>query len=142
VCKAKEAVPDDFLMNVIGSSDRTIGVRIPDSSIERDLAASTQSPLMTVAVRDLNTGEAIQQFEQAVEVVKSGIERLGGAEWAAIEGENFYASHSTVIRVGVDKVELLRKGDEGPTEEILDFIRGIPGWAIEDRDLKPGVEAI
>ncbi|MDT5268611.1 MAG: L-threonylcarbamoyladenylate synthase [Acidobacteriota bacterium] len=135
VCKAKESVPDDFLLHTIGSTDRTIGVRIPDSSVERDIAASTEHPLMTVAVRDFETGEAIQDFERAQEIVSIGIEqRLKGANWAAIEADNdFHPFHSTVIRIsGAEKVDLLRKGDEGSAEEILDFIKKHLGWEIED----------
>jgi L-threonylcarbamoyladenylate synthase len=135
VCKAKEVVPEDFLLHTIGSSDRTIGVRIPDSSIERDIAASTEYLLMTVAVRDFETGEAIQDFERAQEIVSLGIdERLKGANWAAIEGDDdFHPFHSTVIRVsGVNKVDLLRKGDQDKAEEIVDFIKGVLGWTIVD----------
>src|SRR5215510_7639463 len=51
VCKARDEVSDEFLQYVIGSPDRTIGVRIPDSRIERDIAACTEYLLMTVAVR-------------------------------------------------------------------------------------------
>jgi L-threonylcarbamoyladenylate synthase len=111
VCKARDEIPDDFLMNTIGSSDRTIGVRIPDSHIEREIAASTQYPLMTVAVRE--TGAEIRDFRQALEVVTHGTEKIGGADWAAIEGDAaFRDSHSTVIRVSsVDKIELIREGD-------------------------------
>jgi L-threonylcarbamoyladenylate synthase len=132
VCKAKNDISKDFLVRTIASTDGTVGVRIPDSSIERDVAASTQYPLMSVAVRDLKTGEAIQDFKQALEVVGLGIERLGGAGWAAIEGDIFHGRHSTVVRVGgVDKVELLREGDTS-FEEILGAINGMSGWAIED----------
>jgi L-threonylcarbamoyladenylate synthase len=132
VCKAKDDIPKEFLTHTIASADGTVGVRIPDSSIERDVAASTPYPLMSVAVRDLNTGEAIQDFKQALEVVSLDIERLGGAGWAAIEGDIFCGLHSTVVRVGgVDKVKLLREGDIS-FEEILNAIKSISGWAIED----------
>jgi L-threonylcarbamoyladenylate synthase len=132
VCKAKDVVSKEFLARTIASADGTVGVRIADSYIERDVAASTKYPLMSVAVRDLNTGEAIQDFKQALEVVSLGIERLGGAGWAAIEGDIFCAHHSTVVRVGgVDRVELLREGDI-PFTWIQDAINGMSGWTIED----------
>jgi len=119
VCKAKEDVSEEFLRKAIASSDRTIGVRIPDSWIERDVAACTQFPLMSVAVRDQETGEAIQDFERACELVGSRMERLGQWGWGAIEGDGFYASHSTVVRVGGSfRVSLIRRGDI-PFEEIL-----------------------
>jgi L-threonylcarbamoyladenylate synthase len=110
VCQAKADVSQDFLAN-IASFDRTIGVRIPDSFIEREIAASTDYPLMSVAVRD-DTGKPVQIFRDACEIVSAGTQRLGSVGWGAIEGDGFYFSHSTVVRVGgVDKVTLLREGD-------------------------------
>lgn len=132
VCKAKDDVSKEFLEHTIGSADRTIGVRIPDRWVERDVAGCTQYQLMTVAVRDFETGEAIQDFKRALEVVSQGTERLGGAGWAAIEGDDFYAFHSTVVRVGgSDKVELLREGDI-PFADIRKAINTLSGWAVED----------
>lgn len=121
VCKAKDAVPEYFLRNTIGSLDRTIGVRIPDSLAERDIAAGTQFPLMTVAVRE-NERE-VRDFQRALELVRLGTEKLGGADWAAIEANAvFRESHSTVIRVsGLDKVSLIREG-EIPFAKIEEYI--------------------
>ena len=132
VCKARDEVSDEFLEGVIGSPDRTIGVRIPDSRIERDIAACTEYLLMTVAVRDPDTDEAIQDFEKACEIVKMGgiadFKKLG---WDAIEGNQFYSSHSTVVRMGgVNGVQLLREGDI-PFKHILDTLRNPSGWAVE-----------
>jgi L-threonylcarbamoyladenylate synthase len=138
VCKAKDDVPREFLERTIGSVDRTIGVRIPDSRVERDVAGCTQYQLMTVAVRDFETGEAIQDFGRAIDIVKLGIVKHGSCGWAAIEGNNFYASHSTVVRVGgSEKVELLREGDT-PFADIRDGINTLSGWAAEDLDVKLG----
>ena len=135
VCKAKADLSKEFLSHCIGSTDGTVGVRIPDSAIERDIAASTQYQLMTIAVRDPEkNGEAIQDFNRAQKVVALGIERLGGATWAAIENPTkFHALHSTVVRVDdVGKVTLLRPGDTS-FDEILDAINNVSGWAVEDR---------
>ena len=132
VSKAKPDISKEVLTRTIGVTDGTIGVRIPDSRIERDIAASTQYPLMTIAVRDLDTGEAIQEFDRALEIVSQGIDKVGGAGWAAIEGDEFYASHSTVVRVsGVGKVELLREGDIS-FADIQEAIKTLSGWAVED----------
>lgn len=137
VCRAKETISKEFLVRTLASKDGTVGVRIPDCYIERDIAASTNYPLMSVAVRDLNTEEAVVDFTQALEIVSLGIERLGGAGWAAIEEDSnfFFATHSTVVRVGgVGKVELLRKGDT-PFERILATVNSsssISGLTMED----------
>ncbi len=113
VCRANEKIPKRFLTHTIKSGRGTIGVRIPDSYVERDIAASTPYPLTTVAVRDPKTKREIRDFSRALRVVGAGIERCGGAGWAAVAGEAFYAHHSTVVEVvgGAEGVTLLRKGD-------------------------------
>lgn len=132
VCKAKNNVSKEFVEQALGSFDRTIGVRISDSFIEREVAACAYEPVMTVAVRDLRTKEPIQDFGKALEIVTSGIERLGDVGWGAIEGEAFYGLHSTVIRVGdSNKVELLREGDI-PFDEILSATNSISRLAMKD----------
>jgi L-threonylcarbamoyladenylate synthase len=138
VCKANADVPKEFTLHTIGSTDGTIGVRIPDSSIERDIAASTKYPLMSIAVRDIETGEAIQDFKRAQDIVSLGIDKAGGAGWAAIEGdperdsEAFHASHSTVIRVvGLNKVELIREGHIAFTD-IQEAIKTLSTWAVSE----------
>ena len=133
VCNAKANISPDFL-NAIGSPDRTIGVRIPDSRIERDVAACTQFPLMSVAVRDPETGEAVQNFRRACQLVSSGIERYREVGWGALEGDVFCASHSTVVRMGgPEGVSLLRGGDIS-FEEILRVAnsKNPSGLSIED----------
>ena len=119
VCKAKSDVSSDLLSGAVGSPDRTIGVRIPDSRIERDVAACTSFPLMSVAVREPETGEAVQDFNRACQMVDSGTDRLGHIGWGALEGDGFYATHSTVVRVhGPEGIRLIREGDI-PFDEIL-----------------------
>jgi L-threonylcarbamoyladenylate synthase len=133
VCEAKDDVSKEFLEDTIGSVDRTIGVRIPDSWVERDVAGCSEYQLMTVAVRDLDTKEPIQDFKRALEIVDLGIERLGGAAWAAIERNTlFHGLHSTVVRIGgSDKVELLRKGDI-PFTDIREAVKSLSGYTLED----------
>jgi L-threonylcarbamoyladenylate synthase len=113
VCEARDNVSKEFLEKTIGSLDRTIGVRIPDTRIERDIAGCTQYQLMTIAVRDLDTREPVRDFKRALEIVNLGIEKIGDVGWAAVEGsDRFHALHSTVVRVGgSDEVKLLREGD-------------------------------
>lgn len=131
VCKAKKEISDEFLERVIGSRDRTIGVRIPDSRIERDIAGCTDHLLMTVAVRDPATEMAIQDFEMACEIVKFGMGDLEKVGWGAIEGNKFYGEHSTVVRMkGGNEVELLRQGDI-PFKDIQETINNPSGWALE-----------
>lgn len=125
-------IPRPFLEKAIRVLDRTIGVRIPDSIIERDVAACTEFPITTVAVRTEGYKDIIQDFRDALQVVGSGIDAIGGTEWCAIEGQEFYALNSTIIRVpghnsAVDKV---RDGDI-PFPEIEAHIRNLMGTAGE-----------
>lgn len=132
VCKAKNNVSREFVEQALGSLDGTIGVRISDSFTEREVAACTHEPVMSVAVRDLQTGEPVQDFGKALEIVSSGVERLGGAGWAAIKGDAFYGLHSTIIRVREsNKVELLREGDIS-FDEIMSATNSISLLAMEE----------
>lgn len=132
VCKAKNSVSKEFVEQALGSFDETIGVRISDSFTEREVAACAYEPVMSVAIRDSQTGEPVQDFEKALDIVSLGVERLGGAGWAAIEGDAFYGLHSTIIKV-VDstKVELLREGDI-PFDEIMSATNSISRLSMED----------
>jgi L-threonylcarbamoyladenylate synthase len=133
VCKALDSVSDEFLFQNIGSHDRTIGVRITDSSVERDIAASTVYPIMTVAVRERN-GDTVRDYERAVEVVSGGIRRANWqGYWAGIESTTrFHFCHSTVVRVVADgTLELLREGDFA-FDEIQHAVTQMSTWAIQD----------
>jgi L-threonylcarbamoyladenylate synthase len=123
VCKAKDEIPDEFLERVIGSPDRTIGVRVPNSRIERQIGGCTEHLLMTVAVRDIETEGAVRDFQKACEIVKFGMGELDSVGWGAIEGSGkFYPSHSTVVRVGgIKGVELIRDGNI-PFAQIQEFL--------------------
>lgn len=133
VCKAKTIVPEDFTTRVIRSNDRTVGVRIPDSLIEREVANCTKYPVTTVAVRDPRSGDIVQDLDNAIEIVSRGMNKIGDHEWGAIEGREFYAKHSTVVRVtsGAQQLELIREGDI-PFDDIKSVSKNLPIWAIED----------
>lgn len=110
---------------VIRSKDNTIGIRIPDSQIEREVAGSTKYPITTVAVRDTN-GKIVQDLDEAIEIVLMGIEKLNEPiEVGAIEGDNFYKTHSTVVKVIDGNIKLERKG-EIPFDKIKSVIDDYP----------------
>lgn len=127
VCESR---PDpDVLMFVtegIGSLDATIGVRIPDSPIEREVASCTDHPVTTVAVRD-REGKPIRSFEQALEQVETATRLVSTPGWCAIQGDDdmFFGNHSTVVRVSGDTVRDMRNGDL-PFDEILRATRDLP----------------
>ena len=114
VCKAApHGIPAEFFGKTIASRNRTIGVRIPDSVVERDIAAATPYPVTTVAVRDLATDDVIASFENALDIIESRIGLIDCPEWCAIEGDIRYGQHSTVVEVTGDgtRLRLIREGD-------------------------------
>lgn len=133
VCRASAKVPEAFTSEVIRSEARTIGVRIPDSEAERQVAASTKYLTTTVAVRNPRTREVIRDFQQALALVGKGADKIGDYGWGAVEGDEFYAGHSTVVLVSErdNGVKLLREGAI-PFPEVLAASRMMPLWAIED----------
>lgn len=116
---------------IIRSKDNTIGIRIPDSFLEREVAGITKYPITTVAIRDAK-GNVVQKFEQAIEIVLAGIQKLNDKiDVGAIEGDSFFDTHSTVVRVIDGDIKLERKG-EIPFNEIKSIINDYPISEIED----------
>lgn len=133
VCKANSKLPIDFTRRVVRSTDRTVGVRISDSLIEREVAACTNYLITTVAVRDQKNNEIVQDFEQAIAIVSKGMKKIGNPKWGAVEGGEFYASHSTVVHAidGTKQLKLIREGDI-PFEKIKSVLNSLPVGAYED----------
>jgi len=120
---ASRLVPADLTNKAFHSQNRTIGVRIPNSVEERQVAGATGNPVTTVAVRNLTSEAPVTSFAEAVDIVRAGIATIGGAPWCAIEGEIRYQRHSTVVEVLGDDGDyrLIRPGSI-PEEEIRDCI--------------------
>lgn len=117
ICAAlheERVLPVFWFEDSIKVMDRTIGVRIPDSVIERDVAACTEFPITTVAVRTSpGYQDPIQDFPTAYDTVSAGLNNIAPMRWAAIEGSDFYLHNSTIVRVpGVNGVvDHVRAGD-------------------------------
>lgn len=132
VCAAKPTLPVEFTTQTIGSKTRTIGVRIPDSIVERQVAGCTRYLITTVAVRNPKDHEVVQDFDCAMEIVGKGMERIGNPGWGAIEGDVFYAKHSTVVYIAESsrEVKLIREGHI-PFADIEAVTRFLPVWSID-----------
>lgn len=137
VCKAISKIYEkrgfaDIVKEIINSSDGTIGVRIPDSIIEREIAGCTYYPVTTVAIRDSN-GQIVQDFEKAIEIVSNGMKKNNHSNWAAIEGNNFFNQHSTVVRVNytTNQCVIIREG-EIKADQFKGIENRFPFWAYED----------
>ena len=96
---ASRLVPVQLTNEVVRSQNRTIGVRIPNSLEEQQVAGATEHPVTTVAVRNPASKAPVTLFAEAVELVRDGVAATGWAPWCAIEGRIHYARHSTVVEV-------------------------------------------
>jgi L-threonylcarbamoyladenylate synthase len=108
VCAAnpdERYIPSRFY-EILKAGDRTIGVRLPDSVVERQLAAAVRSPITTVAVRVPPDGPGVTSFATALDRVRTGAGRVGDPPWCAIEGTAFQDRLSTVVLVSADSAEL------------------------------------
>lgn len=119
VCRASRLIPAEVTEEAWRSQNRTIGIRIPNSAEERQVAEARRTPITTVAVWNASK-HPVTSFTEAVEIVQAGMERIGGAPWCAIEGEIRYADVSSVVEV---------IGEDGNYRLIRD--RAIPGSEIQ-----------
>lgn len=132
VCKGKSKFPKAMIEDIVRSKDGTFGIRIPDSIVEREVAACANFPVTTVAIRD-EKGEIVQDFTTALKIVMEGAKNVPGFVWAAIEGSRFFHRNSTVVRVddATGQIDLLRAG-EIPFDTILEASTKIPSSAYDD----------
>lgn len=134
VCSPSEALRPNsrFFEKTISATNNMIGIRIPDSVVERQVSATHDAYLITtVAVRNPTSKLVVTDFIEAVELVKRGIIAFGGAGWCAIEGGTFYDSHSTVVQANRNGAQLIREGDI-PFSKIESASKIMPSMAYED----------
>jgi L-threonylcarbamoyladenylate synthase len=128
VCPASMQQPAQYFSEGMRAHDQTVGVRIPDSVVERDVAAATGFPISTVAVRSQDASKiALTSYDEALEVVENGVRLIGGTRWCVVQGDSFYPAHSTVVRVNPDgTVERIRDGDirYGQVRDYVDTLAG------------------
>lgn len=112
VVEAADSLGDDTLASVLGDEARHLGVRLPDSAVERQLSIEVMQPLTTAAIRDRN-GAACRSFDEAVDRVRAGIAESGARVRRVVAvptGVFPYSLHSTVVRCGRDGHQMLRRG--------------------------------
>lgn len=121
VCRASPLIPAVVTRELMGSRNHTIGVRIPNSAEERQVAGAGASIITTVPVRNLKIEgkPPVTSFAEAVDIVRDRIEAFDGAPWCAIEGERRYQRTSTVVEVlGRGWSYTIRREEAIPKEEI------------------------
>lgn len=91
----------DFTRELLGSLNHTIGVRIPNSTEERQVAGVGASPVTTVPVRYQNVEKRppVTSFSDALGIFAERIAAIGGAPWCAIEGMIQDQLTSTVVEI-------------------------------------------
>jgi tRNA A37 threonylcarbamoyladenosine synthetase subunit TsaC/SUA5/YrdC len=101
VRRASRLIPIAFTRELMGSLNHTIGVRIPDSAEERQVAGIGRSVITTVPVRNLKiTGKRpVTSFDEALVSIAERSGTFEGAEWCAVEGDLRYQRTSTVVEV-------------------------------------------
>lgn len=119
VCRTPpRGIPRQLLNQAIASENRTIGIRVPNSQVERDVASVTPYPVTTVAIRE--NGSVVTSLAISRRLVMEGLERAGFPRWGVIEGTDAmtYAQHSTVVEITADGsgIRILRPGHIAESE--------------------------
>jgi L-threonylcarbamoyladenylate synthase len=117
-------IPDEFTSMIMGSHNRTVGVRIPNSAEERQIAGMGASPVTTVPVRYVTAKNKppVTSFDDALELVRARAAEFGGAPWCAIEGTIRYQLTSTVVEVYADGNYLILRPGVISNQEIRDCL--------------------
>lgn len=110
----------------------TLGVRISDSIIERQISQKIDRPITTCAVRNEN-GDIVRVFDDAIEILKNRMKSIGKIiPFAAIKSPYIkYEKDSTIISFIDSQVTILRKGMIDP-QDIIREAKGITRFDIED----------
>jgi tRNA A37 threonylcarbamoyladenosine synthetase subunit TsaC/SUA5/YrdC len=102
VRSASRLIPADFTRELLGSQNHTIGVRIPDSAEERQVAGAGKSPVTTVPVQYVTDDgrSPVTSFTDALAIFAKRIAAIDAAPtWCAIEGTIHYSITSTVVEI-------------------------------------------
>ncbi|MDR1406449.1 MAG: Sua5/YciO/YrdC/YwlC family protein [Tannerella sp.] len=105
----------DFCKIIHAEKDDTVGVRIPDSKIERTIAEIANCPITTVPVK-MGKSTPIKDYNEAVCCIGKSIEEKGLTEKVKVAGIettlSFVEKLSTVVRVDstVRELQIVRPG--------------------------------
>jgi tRNA A37 threonylcarbamoyladenosine synthetase subunit TsaC/SUA5/YrdC len=75
VCEISDRLDKRIIEDML-HSEGTIGVRIPDSPVERQISIELQRPITTCAVRT-DEGDPVRSFDDAVNLVRDRMKNLG-----------------------------------------------------------------
>jgi tRNA threonylcarbamoyl adenosine modification protein (Sua5/YciO/YrdC/YwlC family) len=136
VCVIKETRDKIAISDLLHTSG-TIGVRIPDSPVERQISIELGNPITTCAIRSDNN-DIVRSYDDAIDIVRSRLSNLNeNILLAAIQMKRIkYRDLSTVVSVQPSMaspytIHVFRPGVIEP-EEITDAIRSLSFWDVED----------
>lgn len=114
----------------------TVGARLPDNPVERELAAAVKGPVTTTAIRD-DRGDLVTDAHDARAIVEAGLSAYAHAEDVTLVSltmaETFrYATHSTVVEVRAGGT--LKQVREGAIawDDVRESAGRLSRWEIED----------
>ncbi len=119
------------LQEVIDPTAGTLGVRIPDSNVERQVSLALNAPLTAYAIRV--EGRLAQQYADAYDYIDETLRSLGGNLLViGIRGSKVcYQQHSTVVEtipegMSGEILHILRQGeiDRSKIEEVIRIVKG------------------
>jgi len=102
VRSASRHTPADFTRELLGGQNHTIGVRIPNSAEERQVAGVGASPITTVPVQYVRVDPRcpVTSFPDALAIFAERVAAIEGTPpWCAIEGTIQYQLTSTVVEI-------------------------------------------
>ncbi len=119
VCEMKQEHVLNGLDKLIHTNE-TIGVRIPDSAIERQICDFIEGPITTCAVRS-DDGKIIQNYDDIVSIVRKRIKNvIDNYQIMAVQIPQFkYKEESTVVSlqpkiIGPYEIKVYREGIVDP----------------------------
>ena len=118
VCELNKKIPTEKrekISNLLHTNG-TLGVRISDSPVERQISIELDSPITTCAIRD-DGGNIVTHFDDAIDIVKKGLKEIHeNCEFIAVRANKIlYTEQSTVLSIKKDlnfpyRVEVFRQG--------------------------------
>ena len=87
--------------------------------MERDIACTNQNYLIvSVPILRIETGEQVNNFEEALSIVQAKVSQYGRAGWGAVEGRVCWSGQISVVGVELTGAMHLLKEGCVPLEQI------------------------
>lgn len=88
---------------ILITKQKTVGIRVPDNNICRDLINELGNPILTTSAATVDEGQSLADLYEIQE-------RLGKQLDIIIDGGQIYPAPSTVVSLLNDEIEIIRQG--------------------------------